>query len=56
MALSLEDSMDQWEKEAKRLGLSVHVLREQVRLSNEVISELIAEENNPGRNLPNVRR
>ena len=37
------DSM--WEPEAKRLGLTVPALREQVRLADSILEEIINQEN-----------
>lgn len=34
-----------WEPEAKRLGLTVSVLREQVRLADSILEEIINQEN-----------
>jgi hypothetical protein len=42
--LSLDDPLEWWTEEATRLGLSVEELRAQVRLSDEILSELVEEE------------
>lgn len=42
--LSDADPPERWQAEAERLGVPVETLREQIRLADEVISEIIAEE------------
>jgi len=42
--LSPVSSDSEWEREAKRLGLSVAELREQIRLADEIMEEIIREE------------
>jgi hypothetical protein len=44
--------MEEWEAAAKRLGVDVYVLREQVRLADEIIEEILAEETAAKRSLP----
>ena|ERR1700690_744374 len=42
--LSFNDPIEWWKEEAKRLNISPESLREQVRLTDEILSEIISEE------------
>lgn len=50
--------MEEWEAAAKRLNMDVHDLREQVRLADEIIEEILAEEaaakGSPREDLPSL--
>lgn len=46
--LAATDPVEWWEEEAHRLGLPVADLREQVRLADEILTELFAEERDEG--------
>lgn len=41
--LSHESPEAWWEEEATRLGLSVHALKEQIRLADEILDEIISD-------------
>lgn len=42
--LALSDPMELWEQEAKRLDINVYILRDQIRLADAIIEDLIEEE------------